>query len=108
MKSLPLEIAAKAEIHSVQTSASGASYVQLGNYTCNQAIIHNKTGTVLRVAYCDLAGADRPGETYLTIADGVALAFRGISNANQLKLKRDDESNSQVTVRFVIEGVATV
>lgn len=106
-RSIGLEIAASAKILSIETDATGTNWVQLADEKCNQVILYNNTGTALRVAYCAPDdGADRAGESFLTVADGIAQRLRGIQNARQVKIKRSDESNTQVTAKYVTEGVS--
>lgn len=107
LRSAGLELAATSKILSVTTDgATGTNYVQLADQNCAQVIIYNDSGVSLRVAYCDpVTGADRAGETYLVVPTGVAQPLRGISNTKQVKLRRDDGSTTQVTIRYVMEGV---
>lgn len=104
-----LEIAAKAQIRSAQTANPGTGWTQLADVNASQVILYNNTGTTLRVAYCNPAtGDDLTNQTYLTVADGTVQPLRGISTAKQVKIKRDDESNTQVTAKYVLEDVATL
>ena len=75
---------------SVQTDAAGANYTALSGQACKQVTIINDTGTKLQVRQ----GAS--GAT-VTIFDQAAFTFFGITNANQLQVRRKDTSNTQVT-----------
>ena len=105
MRVVGLEIASKAGVLSVQTSAVGGNWVQLPAMSCAQVVLYNNSGTPLRIRYCDTAGNARAGETYLRVPDNVAQPMRGLKDASQLQIQRDDLSNTQVTVAFVYEAV---
>lgn len=105
LRSQGLELAAKSGIVTVTTSATGANWVQLPDNTCNQVAIYNTSGTTLRARFCSNDGTPRTGETYLTIPDGVTQPLRGIANAKQVQIQRDDNSNTPATARFYYESV---
>jgi hypothetical protein len=75
---------------SVQTSSSGSTWVSLSSQACVKLTISNQTGTSLEVRQ-DGAGVG------FVMPTGLVFTFEGISNANQLSLRRVDVSNTQVT-----------
>ncbi len=105
LRSIGLEIAAKAGIHAVQTAADGTAWVQLPDVPCNQVALYNDSGTGLDVRYCSNAGAARPGESSLSVPAGIVQPLRGITDARQVQIKRTDASNTQLTVKFIVEAV---
>jgi len=80
----------------VQTSADGASFVTLPSQPAISVDIYNGTGTDL--TFLHTTDADN---TEFVLPSGLAFSFRGITNANQLKVKRTDESATQVTLKSV-------
>ncbi len=75
---------------SVTTSATGANFVAFGSQSCTIINIDNKTGTQIEVQ------KNGSGPAVL-IAVGATREFSGITNANQLAIRRVDQSNTQVT-----------
>lgn len=85
--------------------ADGTVWVPLGDHPCSQVIIHNKSGTDLEVGYREGATAAlATGQTSLTIADDTAMPLRGVTNSNQLVVKRTDDSDTGVDFVYVVEG----
>jgi hypothetical protein len=80
-------------IGSAQTAATGASWTALSSQACFECLILNNTGTTIEIRR---GGAG----TGLPIPSGNAYTFRGITNANQLSIRRVDTSNTQVTVYY--------
>lgn len=76
---------------SVQTAAVGSNWVALSTQACERVTITNTSGTLIETRQ-DGAGAG------LQIPDGAGFVFEGLTNANQLSLRRVDLSNTQVTV----------
>jgi hypothetical protein len=77
----------------VQTAAVGTNWTALASQNCRQLTIANDTGTKLEV---------RQGGTGVgfPIFDSTYYTFFGLSNANQLEVRRADTSNTQVTVEY--------
>jgi hypothetical protein len=75
---------------SVQTSATGTNWVSLSSQACVKLTISNQTGTSLEVRQ-DGAGVG------FVLPTGLVFTFEGITNANQLSVRRVDTSNTQVT-----------
>jgi hypothetical protein len=82
---------------SVTTSAAGSSFVTLSSISANQLTMINNSGKDVEVRR-NGAGAAIP------VFDGSFWTFRGISNADQLSLRRIDQSNVQVTVHYEVES----
>lgn len=83
---------------SAQTAATGTNWTAYASQECNQLTIKNDTGTGIVVRQ-DGAGVEWP------IADGTSDTFFGLENANQIAVKRADNSNTQVTVKARWEGI---
>jgi hypothetical protein len=81
---------ASASITSVQTSATGANWVAFSSSACDAMDFYNGTGTTLEYR----RGATG---TAFQIPSGVSRLIVAISNANQIDVRRVDQSNSQVT-----------
>jgi hypothetical protein len=78
---------------SVQTAATGTNYATFPDLPAHQVTVVNDTGTDIEVRQ-DGTGVALP------IASGAApFTFYGLSNANQLGVRRKDTSNTQVTVK---------
>lgn len=78
---------------SVQTSATGSTYVALGSSPAFKATLSNQSGTTIDVRQGG-AGIAFP------IPTGQIFEFEGITNTSDLSIKRTDNSNTQVTVAF--------
>lgn len=81
------------KIGSVTTSASGSTFVPLGNYDCQAVMLQNLTGTSIEVRRPDTS-------TTFVLPDQSAYPFEDISDASQLSLRRVDLSNTQVTLKY--------
>lgn len=77
---------------SATSSATGANWTAFGSQTCKQLTVFNNTGTVIEVRQ-DAAGVAVP------IQDDSWFTFYGIANADELGIRRVDQSNTQVTVQ---------
>lgn len=82
---------------SVTTSASGSSYVALTSGVANQTTIINNSGK-------DIEVRRDGGGTAIPVFDGSYWTFRGITNANQLSVRRIDLNNTQVIVHYELES----
>ena len=80
----------------VQTSADGTSFTPLPDKPAISVDIYNGTGTDLTFIHA----VDTDAVEFV-LPSGVAFSFRGIRNANQLKVKRTDSSATQVTLKSV-------
>lgn len=76
---------------SATTNATGTSYTAFADQLCSRLVISNNTGTAI-VFRQDATGAEFP------IPDGQMLAIGGLTNANQIQVRRSDHSNTQVAV----------
>ena len=83
-----------AKFTAATTSADGTSFVALNDLPCHFVHVLNKTGTPLTFKYATDDGV-------FVLPDGMAWSFRGLNNANQLSVKRTDESTSQVTLNSI-------
>jgi hypothetical protein len=76
---------------SLQTANPGTSYALFGSQACKQLTISNQTGFLIQVQQ----GGSGVG---FEVPAGAVVPFFGLTNANQLGIKRADNSNAQVTV----------
>jgi hypothetical protein len=79
---------------SVQTSATGTNFVTFPAYVCDGVHVINNTGTTLAFK----RGSD---SATFELPTGSGYSFYGITNANQLSVKRADDSNTQVTIKSI-------
>lgn len=75
----------------VTTAATGTNFTAFASQVCKQVTLSNQSGTVVEV---------RQGATgvALQIPTGAFYTFFGITNANELHVRRTDLSNTQVTI----------
>lgn len=79
---------------SFQTSATGATFVQLASHACTALQIYNGSGAQIEV---------RRGAVttkYIQAFDGYATLIDGIANSNELYVRRTDQSNTQLTIIY--------
>ena len=81
-----------ATILSLQTASSGASYTAFANTPCIALDIVNNTGATIEYRRDG-------GGTAMQIPTGAARMVIGITNANQIDIRRTDTSNTQVTLQ---------
>ena len=77
---------------SVTTSGTGATYVALGSQACKQLTLVNNTGVTIEFRQ-GAAGVAVP------IFDKAAFSIFGITNANQIDVRRTDTSNTTVVIQ---------
>lgn len=83
------------EAHSSVTTANpGSGWAALPNIACDRVLLINSTGT-------DIEARRGGAGTAVPILDSNGLEFEALTNANQLEVRRVDQSNTQVTVPFV-------
>lgn len=85
-----------AKFLTLQTAASGATYVPFSSQPCSIVNVVNNTGTALSFVHTTDANS-----VEFVLPDGMAYAFTGINNADQLKVRRTDASDTQVTLNSV-------
>jgi hypothetical protein len=75
----------------VTTATTGSNYTAFTSQVCKQLTLSNQSGTVVEV---------RQGATgvALQIPTGTFYTFFGITNTNQLDVRRTDVSNTQITL----------
>ncbi|CAB4186607.1 hypothetical protein UFOVP1329_4 [uncultured Caudovirales phage] len=83
-----------AKFLSLTTSEVGTDFVAFEDSPCSIANVWNLTGQSLTFKYANDAGT-------FVLPTGLAYAFCGLNNANQLRVKRSDESNTPVTLNSV-------
>jgi len=75
----------------VTTNATGTTYTAFASQACKQLTISNQSGVVIEVR-------QGGGGVALQIPTGAFYTFFGITNANQLDVRRVDVSNTQITI----------
>lgn len=91
---LPVAPALKSGGHaSAQTNATGTTYNALTAQACSQVTFLNNTGTAIGVTVGG-TGVEVP------VFDQSYYTFYGITDASQLRVRRVDTSNTQVTVAY--------
>lgn len=78
------------------TNEDGASFVAFPDAPAHTLNVINATGVDLTFQHI---GDEDEGEFILP--SGMGFAFRGITNANQLRVKRSDENTTTVTLNAV-------
>lgn len=76
---------------SAQSASTGTNWTAFGSQALKQLNVSNQTGVTIEVLQ-DGAGVG------LQIPTGAFYTFFGITNANQLSVRRVDTSNTQVTI----------
>jgi len=79
------------DITNITTSAVGATWVTFGAAVCVGLDIVNASGTAIEYRRNGVG-------TSFVIPDGASRFIEGITNANQVSLRRVDQSNTQVTL----------
>jgi len=77
---------------SLATANPGSGFAQFGSQACTSLDLVNNTGTTLE--YRRGAG----GTVYIPIPPGTSRLIQGITNANQIYVRRVDQSNTVVTM----------
>jgi hypothetical protein len=78
---------------SVQTAATGSNFTILNTRVCRRVHIFNDTGA-------DLEVQQDGGGVAVPVYAGTYFTFNGIENSNQLAVRRKDQANTQVTVKY--------
>lgn len=78
----------------VQTSAAGATPVNLGDMGATEVLVINSSGTSI-----DLKTAN--SDVFIPIADGASILIGVAANISEVAVKRTDESATQVYVHFL-------
>lgn len=78
----------------VQTSAAGATPVNLGDLAANEVLIINASGTSIDIKTANSA-------VFVPLATGGTLPIGLAANISEIAVKRTDDSNTQVYVHFV-------
>ena len=76
----------------ISVTFSGNAFTALPSQPCKQVTILNLTGVTLSFQ------RDGAGET-IEIPDGVSWMFRGLKDASDLRVRRFDQSGTQVTFK---------
>lgn len=85
----------KSQVHSsVITSAAGSGWATLPDVVCDKVLLVNNTGADLEVRRGG-AGVAAP------VLDSSGLEFESLANANELQVRRVDQSTTQVTAVLI-------
>lgn len=91
MERVSLPFSGQVDILSVTTAATGTNWTDFGSNDCKSLDIVNNSGTTIEYRR-NGAGLGMP------IPDGGSRLVIGISNSNQISVRRKDIGNTQVTV----------
>lgn len=81
-----------AVIGSVTTANPGNGWTVFGAQACDQVVVINNSGVDVEVQRNAVG-------TAMPILDGNFYTFVGVTNANQLRVRRIDQDNAQVTLQ---------
>lgn len=77
---------------STTTAATGTNWTALPSHQTKEVSFVNLSGTSISVRYGAGVG--------LSLPNGTGFTFKGVTNTNQLQVKRTDNSNTQVAVQW--------
>lgn len=80
-----------------QTSNVGSNYVQLDALSCYKITFINNSNRVIEVIKNSL------GVSALVLS-GQYVTIEGITNANQLSIRRQDQNNQQLTIKYILNS----
>jgi hypothetical protein len=92
-KSAVMPVSSASGYGSVQTSATGASFVALSQQVAGSVTIINNTGTTLEIS-------KDGGTTKIQLPTAASFCVNFITDANQVSVRRADTSNTQVTAYY--------
>jgi hypothetical protein len=92
-KSAVMPVSSASGYGSVQTSATGATFVALSQQVAGSVTIINNTGTTLEIS-------KDGGTTKIQLPTAASFCVNFITDANQVSVRRADTSNSQVTAYY--------
>lgn len=82
----------------IATAASGATFTPLGNYPCDEVVIYNPaSGVKLDI----IASSQLDLAKFVTIDAPAGATIPVGGNANEIMVRRNDQSNTPDTVRFI-------
>ena len=82
----------------VASSASGETFVPLGDYPCDEVVIYNPASGVK----LDIIASSQTDLTQFVTVDAPAGATIPVGgNANEIMVRRNDQSNPPTTIRFI-------
>jgi hypothetical protein len=92
-KSAVMPVSSASGYGSVQTSATGATFVALSQQVAGSVTIINNTGTTLEIS-------KDGGTTKIQLPTAASFCVNFITDANQVSVRRADTSNTQVTAYY--------
>lgn len=89
---------------SVLTLAAGTSFVRLGDHDCNEVTIVNETGVAIDILRL---GAVASWETaFVKCSSPSGLTLRVCQNANEIAVRRSDQTGTVTRVRYLFDKLA--
>jgi hypothetical protein len=92
-KSAVMPVSSASGYGSVQTSATGTTFVALSQQVAGSVTIINNTGTTLEIS-------KDGGTTKIQLPTAASFCVNFITDANQVSVRRADTSNTQVTAYY--------
>jgi hypothetical protein len=80
----------------VQTSASGTTFVALPTFDCDEVLVVNASGVSM-----DLRNSSETSGVGIVLPDGGSITLPVSANAQEVAVRRNDQSNTQVYVGFI-------
>jgi hypothetical protein len=77
-----------------QTAATGTNWTALASGATKNITVRNRTGTSIDIRKVG-------GSTFFSLADGDDVPLPVLANSNEWEIKRTDNSNTQVVVKFL-------
>jgi hypothetical protein len=82
------------DLAEAQTAATGTNWTALASGTTKNVTVRNRTATSIDIRKVG-------GSTFFSLADGDDVTFPVLANSNEWEIKRTDNSNTQVVVKFL-------
>lgn len=96
VKAQEINVVTSSVVESTTTSTTGTNFVPLATNVALIVRVFNTTGATLDFQFYGKGKA-------IPVPTASQMVLRGIYNSNQLAVKRDDNSNTPVTVFYIIE-----
>ena len=89
-----LPAVASYDLAETQTAATGTNWTTLPSGATKNITVRNRTGTSIDIRKVG-------GSTFFSLADGDDVPLPVLANSNEWEIKRTDNSNTQVVVKFL-------
>ncbi|MDO8595266.1 MAG: hypothetical protein Q7R45_01450 [Sulfuricaulis sp.] len=90
-----MKLPVSSAIQTFTTANPGSGWTALATVACHEVAVVNNTGT-------DLEFRRGGAGTALVVPDGAGWVFESLANANELQIRRVDQSNTQVTQTYEV------